>query len=95
MLDDREASVASVRAIGAELTTQANDAEKAQVEAEVATLMTRWQRLRDFSDQRQRDMDAMLQVRDHVCVYLYCQRSFLKVNFEKLVLSDDVKCRCY
>lgn len=63
MLDDREASVDSVRSIGAELTHQADDREKAQVEEEVASLVARWEKLKDFSDKRQQDLDTMLQVR--------------------------------
>ena len=60
MLDDRAANVESVKAMGDELTSQADEAEKQQVEEQLAELSTRWERLTQTAAQRQQQLDLML-----------------------------------
>ena len=62
MLDDRAGSVRDVREIGAELTRGADEAERQQVDAQLMDLVARWEKLSEFSEKRQQDLDNMLHV---------------------------------
>ena len=60
MLEDRSSNVESVKAMGAELTSQADEAEKQQVEEQLAELSTRWADLTQAASARQTQVDAMV-----------------------------------
>ena len=62
MLDDRAGSVRDVREIGADLTREADESERQQIDAQLMDLVARWETLSEFSEKRQHDLDSMLSV---------------------------------
>ena len=62
MLDDRLPSIDSVQNIGDELTSQAAEAEKQQVEAQLSDLNARWNTIIEQADERQAALDDTIQV---------------------------------
>ena len=62
MLDDRRASIESVQDIGDELTSQATEAEKQAIEAQLTDLNSRWNMITHQAEERQAALDDTIQV---------------------------------
>ena len=62
MLDDRKPGVQSVQDIGSELTRQADDAERKQVEEQLADLTQRWARVNQAADNRQQALEKTMEL---------------------------------
>ncbi len=61
MLDDHSSNVESVQSMGADLTREAVEGEKQQMEEQLDDLGSRWDRLTEAATNRQRALDIMLQ----------------------------------
>jgi hypothetical protein len=89
MLEDRSSNVDSVKAMGAELTSQADEAEKQQIEEQLVELTTRWDKLTEAANARQGQVDAMVAASK---VYHDIQEPFLEwlERADKKAASLDV-----